>query len=731
MTSKQDYRQFAGLSTYIDRIGAEQLNFRRFMVKEHKGKYYVERSLITLHPDGTIHCTNPDHEPTDAEREVIRLEISKMDWPKAILATSAQYSKLVKQLGKSITYPFHSRKQGGGIIMVQERRETAEGKRYIPWTMFSDGEWRPMEPDGKLPFFKPMMKSSNRIMIHEGAKAAMAAASVGPDHPWYEELKEYEHWGLIGGALAPHRADYDELLNEKPIEVVYVCDNDTPGIAAITQVSKYWGRSLKKIVFGSDFPLAWDMADHVPRSFFSESGNYNGPMLRDLMNPATRATFMMPNPKGKGRDIAVLTNEFKDEWLHTISPECYIHKEWPHRLYGQKEFDSLVRPFSDVAETSALLKARDESKAARMRYMPNLKPGVYSTRDGITVNNFQPSAIQPKNGDISLWLDYLKHFIPDPFDRDHTMKWIATLIARPAVRMTYSLLLISEEHGIGKNTLSDTILRPLVGEWNTSCPSGKDIAGSGFNSWVARKRLVIISEIYAGHDSRVYDQLKTIISDSTVQVNEKFVKEYTEDNWAHIVASSNSLRALKLDDHDRRWLVPRLGNGRPHEFWREFNNWLKYEQGLNKIAWWAEDYVKKHGAVQAGEHSPTTQLKRDMITAGYSPGQMLVQEMFQRIIDKMGDQPWVVLDTQMVEFIKQRLYDGRHSDRLERPMTIRRVAERMGLHTGKKNEGCQAWGIVKSQAIVISNSQDKASLTPKRLSDQGFTPLKLLDFYQI
>jgi hypothetical protein len=28
------------------------------------------------------------------------------------------------------------------------------------------------------------------------------------DHPWYEEFKDYEHWGIVGGALAVNRADY-------------------------------------------------------------------------------------------------------------------------------------------------------------------------------------------------------------------------------------------------------------------------------------------------------------------------------------------------------------------------------------------------------------------------------------------------------------------------------------------------------------------------------------------
>ena len=71
-------------------------------------------------------------------------------------------------------------------------------------------------------------------MIHAGAKAAKFVTELVADkerckrHPWGELLSFYEHWGIIGGALAPHRADYASLIREKFGEVVYVCDNDFP-----------------------------------------------------------------------------------------------------------------------------------------------------------------------------------------------------------------------------------------------------------------------------------------------------------------------------------------------------------------------------------------------------------------------------------------------------------------------------------------------------------------------
>src|SRR5882724_9535925 len=163
-----NYRTLPALAAYIDRIGAVELNFRRFMVKENKGVYYLERSLIRIASDGTVTCTTAEHKPTKEEADAIKEEVKGCEWPKAIGANNLQK---LKARGKLFTFWDQQRKT---IIMVQERVETKEGgKYYVPWTFFSDGEWRSMEPDGKLPFWKPAdSRNKSKIMVHEGAKAA-------------------------------------------------------------------------------------------------------------------------------------------------------------------------------------------------------------------------------------------------------------------------------------------------------------------------------------------------------------------------------------------------------------------------------------------------------------------------------------------------------------------------------------------------------------------------------
>ena len=101
------------------------------------------------------------------------------------------------------------------------------------------------------------------------------------------------------------------------------------------------------------------------------------------------------------------------------------------------------------------------------------------------------------------------------------MRWCATLIARPDIRMQYGVLLISETQGVGKGTLGEKILLPLVGKHNVVVPSEKVVTGK-FTGWVAHKRLAVVHEIYAGYSSKAYDELKSIITDQYIEVEMKF-----------------------------------------------------------------------------------------------------------------------------------------------------------------------------------------------------------------
>jgi hypothetical protein len=231
------------------------------------------------------------------------------------------------------------------------------------------------------------------------------------------------------------------------------------------------------------------------------------------------------------------------------------------------------------------------------------------------------------------------------------MRWVATLIARPEVRMMYGVLLMSEKQGLGKNTLADTVLAPLVGRHNVAWPTENDITESSFNGWLANKRLVVIGEIYAGHSWKAYNRLKTAITDKFISVNEKYQRPYTVENWAHFVACSNAEVAMKMADEDRRWLVPQLNEAGlwPLERFIEFRHWLK-TGGLEIIKHWAEtfgDYVQEGGT------APMSSRKQELVDESRSEPIKLAVAIAEALADE--EKPAALIGSDI-----RRALEGRH-----------------------------------------------------------------------
>jgi hypothetical protein len=664
--------------------------------------------------------------------------------------------------------------------MCQERTTTKDGsKAYIPWTLFmapkGKPQWRAMEPEGPLPFWKPKVRrNKSTIMVHEGAKTAYFVDALVNDperreerkkHPWIDQLTMFEHWGAIGGALAIHRCDYEELKREK-VEghMYYSSDHDNVGEEAVKTFSKMYGGKVYNIKYDDRFPQGWDLADPVPEALVSKTGTVKFTLL-DYAQPVTWATFKIEKD-GVGRPGWGLTKAFTEEWVHTIDPEFWCHVRMTNKCFKlQKAFDSFVDPFSHISDTGRLLRKVWTNKAVTVKYDPSAKPGLFYDKDkNAYLNLYQPSIVrdytkaEAKNVDYTLWIDLLDRLFPDAYEKSVISKWAATLMAKPGLKMNYGLLLVSEMQGVGKTTFSDFIAE-VLGQTNVSRASESSILGR-FTEW-AERQLVTVNEIYQGHSTAAYNRLKEIITDRTLRVEKKFVSEYYVDNHVHIIACSNSLRALKLENSDRRWFIPRVSEGKQSkDYWMRLYDWAELEDGYRKIKQWAKDYIAENGYVEPGSEAPWTAFKKEMIEESDSPGQELIRQDLRWIqtvcgMNGSGEEiessaaapeitklisaakdglPLVMWDKDGVKAIEDVLYNGRSGDRVEKPAAVRKIAEQEGFHIGKSRVSKPAPGYKRTLgARVISTSRELALRDPNELTASGYdaTDLKLVDLSKL
>lgn len=659
MSKLRDVSDVPGVREYLRRIGAEPTSMLRAVRKEMHGRYWRDKVSINFSrtKPGSIYIRvdgdEPveDYLPTDEEAEEIKAGFLSIELPTVVAVPRNQlpsFNPPVKGgIDREGIYMFEDK--DGDIRMMQVRMtdpDTGE-KRYVPLTYWSDKEWRWSEPEGKLPLWGlDQLRSSgggmNTVFLHEGASSAEKLLNSGKldSHPWHRELSGAVHLGWIGGAMNPERTDWSPLSTHSVGNIYIVPDNDTHGYEAIRKIVMRMPPDcvVLTISWGDSWPIGFDLGDDFPENMY-KSGVYCGPLFRDTLGPATWATKEKERGQAKkggkrtGPKAYECTPGFLRTWQYVGKTQEAVCLEIPHLMLGPSKFNDYVSHYSHVSSTWKHLVRDQAIRANSIVYRPDLgSQRMVSTPEGASVNVYVPPRVEPIRGDITRWIDFMEMMVPDEEERHHLLRWCATLIAKPEVRMMWAVLLTSEIHGLGKSTLGSVVLSPLVGQWNTSVVSESDLT-SDFNVWQAYKRLAIVEEIYSGQGWKMYNRLKSAITEMEITINVKHRSQHKCDNWVHIFACSNSSVPVKMDIEDRRWYYPRMAEviRWTREDYATFRDWIS-GGGLNAIAWWANEEWDDY--VLPGERAPMTSSKERLMADSIAEERVAAMRIVGRLAER-------------------------------------------------------------------------------------------------
>lgn len=348
------------LTAYLKRVGADLRNFRLAIVKQDVGAYFVEKARLAINEKGEISCDEGTYLPTEEEAARIAEEFKGTIFPRSKPAATFETAPdALRKLDSK--YLFFFRDSGGDILFVQHwvpAELSDDGvKHYYPWSFWSDGVWRQMEPEGRLPLWgTDQLAENTTAFIHEGAKTARhvrwMAEGRTPEarealvkHPWGQYFKYAAHLGWTGGALTPWRTDWGVLSRFRLNNVYMVCDNDLEGKEAARAVSRAMPVSMMAVKFDAHFPRGFDLGDEWPDTpYFWKMVDgekvYIGPSFEDYLSPATWATVVIED-KRKGPPAYRIRPEFLEQWKFVVSPPLFIHREVPHRPYSEAAFNTL------------------------------------------------------------------------------------------------------------------------------------------------------------------------------------------------------------------------------------------------------------------------------------------------------------------------------------------------------------------------------------------------------
>lgn len=137
---------------------------------------------------------------------------------------------------------------------------------------------------------------------------------------------------------------------------------------------------------------------------------------------------------------------------------------------------------------------------------------------------------------------------------DWVTKWLAYPLQHKGAKMFTSLVFHGIQEGSGKNIVFDVVAR-IYGPRSARTITQTQLQ-SQFNDWLSGKLFCIGDEVIASADRRMLkNQLKTMVTGHTHQIQGKGLPWREEPNLTNFVFLSNELQPLLLDERDRRYMV--------------------------------------------------------------------------------------------------------------------------------------------------------------------------------
>jgi hypothetical protein len=242
------------------------------------------------------------------------------------------------------------------------------------------------------------------------------------------------------------------------------------------------------------------------------------------------------------------------DWKNTVNNIKGLSKDWlkhPQRqtVYGQTYYPSDERIISL------------HGQQYYNEYVPTLLKGM-------TVPH--PEIMQHAN--LNLFHTHINYiFMQKEKDVEFFLNWLAFTLQQPAKRIPWAPVILSNHQGVGKGFIFK-LIQQLVGKRNAYSVGPDEVMKMQFNEWWGAK-ILWIDELTPKLD--FYNTLKFLISETYGCINYKYGRKEHRDIFCNVIATSNHMDALRLEQHDRRfWVIGMTDKPKPAAYYNELFAWL-------------------------------------------------------------------------------------------------------------------------------------------------------------
>ena len=146
---------------------------------------------------------------------------------------------------------------------------------------------------------------------------------------------------------------------------------------------------------------------------------------------------------------------------------------------------------------------------------------------------------------------------------NYIIQWLATCVQSPRTRLP-ALVILGDE-GIGKTCIIEWLLKYVFGLNCTAALNNLDEFLGGYNSILANKFMIYISENQGTQHSdgalwNKMEQFKSLITDERITIKTKYINNYQVSNYIRWIMTSNHLDSLRLSSDNRRFAIFQAAN---------------------------------------------------------------------------------------------------------------------------------------------------------------------------
>jgi hypothetical protein len=209
--------------------------------------------------------------------------------------------------------------------------------------------------------------------------------------------------------------------------------------------------------------------------------------------------------------------------------------------------------------------------------------------------------------------------------------------------MNTALMVWSAAEGVGKNLFFETI-KEIIGAKHACVIGQKDLMAN-FNPWAKNQIFIVGDEVLSASNRQSADQLKGLITGTTLRINEKNQPEYEIANYASFVFLSNHNDAVHIESGNRRFFVSEIkAQPLPATFYENYAHW-RDNGGLAALHYFLINQVDLTN-FNPKAPAPLTDAKKAMTSAGRSG---LEQWMCDKFEDPMGSFGGTVITSKMLK----------------------------------------------------------------------------------